>query len=92
MHLKIKSDITAFYDFSNCCNDNLEFITILLQLPKLKPNKTTLNKLEKLQVAGYEKEFNFLLDNLQMNTIKNLYSIYQLNQGATNEVINTVTI
>ena len=77
MHLKIKSDITAFYDFSNCCNDNLEFITILLQLPKLKPNKTTLNKLEKLQVAGYEKEFNFLLDNLQMNTIKNLYSIYQ---------------
>lgn len=84
MKLELRTDITTFYDFSNCCNDNLEFITILLQLPKLKPNKTTLNKLEKLQVAGYEKEFNFLLDNLQITTIKNLYSIYQLNQGATN--------
>ena len=28
MHLKIKSDITAFYDFSNCCTDNIEFIII----------------------------------------------------------------
>lgn len=83
MKLELRTDITAFYDFSNCCNDNLEFITILLQLPKLKPNKTTLNKLEKLQVAGYEKEFNFLLDNLQITTIKNLYSIYQ-----SKEVIN----
>ncbi len=84
MPLKIKSDITTFYDFSNCCNDDLEFITILLQLQKLKPHKTTLNKLEKLQVKDYEKEFNFLLDNLRTPTIKNLYSIYQLNQGAAN--------
>ena len=84
MKLENRTDITAFYDFSNCCNDDLEFITILLQLPKLKPNKTILNKLEKLQVIGYEKEFDFLLDNLQITTIKNLYSIYQLNQGATN--------
>ena len=77
MKLKIKSDITAFYDFSNCCNDNLEFITILLQLLKLKPRKIILNKLEKLQVKDYEKEFNFLLDNLHITTVKNLYSIYQ---------------
>ena len=79
MKLENRKDITAFYDFSNCCNDDLEFITILLQLPKLKPNKTTLNKLEKLQVKDYEKEFDFLLDNLQITTIKNLYSIYQSN-------------
>ena len=83
MHLKIKSDITAFYNFSNCCNDDLEFITILLQISKLKPNRTILNKLEKLQVKDYEKEFDFLLDNLQITTIKNLYSIYQ-----SKEVIN----
>ena len=83
MKLEHRTDITAFYDFSNCCNDNLEFITILLQLPKLKPNKTILNKLEKLQVIGYEKEFDFLLDNLQITTVKNLYSIYQ-----SKEVIN----
>ena len=83
MHLKIKSDIIVFYDFSNCCNDDLEFITILLQLLKLKPSKTTLNKLEKLQVKDYKKEFDFLLDNLQITTIKNLYSSYQ-----SKEVIN----
>ena len=29
-------------------------------------------------------DFNFLLDNLKTGTIKNLYSIYELNQGATN--------
>ena len=79
MKLENRTDIQAYYDFSNCCNDDLEFITILLQLPKLKPNKTTLNKLEKLQVKDYEKEFDFLLDNLQVATIKNLYSIYQSN-------------
>ena len=83
MHLKIKSDITAFYDLSNCCNDDLEFISILLQIPKLKPNRTIINNLENLRVSKYENEFDFLLDNLQMNTIMNLNSIYQLNQGLT---------
>ena len=83
MKLENRTDIQAYYDFSNCCNDDLEFITILLQLLKLKPHKTTLNKLEKLQVKDYEKEFDFLLDNLQIPTIKNLYSIYQ-----SKEVIN----
>mgnify|MGYP000961984571 FL=1 len=80
MKLEDRTDIQAFYNFSNCCNDNLEFITILLQIPKLKTNKTILNKLEKLQVKGYEKEFDFLLDILQITTIKNLYSIYQLKE------------
>lgn len=42
-----------------------------------------INNLEKLKVERYENDFNFLLDNLQMNTIKNLYSIYQITQGAT---------
>ena len=83
MKLENRTDIQAYYDFSNCCNNNLEFITILLQLLKLKPHKTTLNELEKLQVKDYEKEFDFLLDNLQIATITNLYSIYQ-----SKEVIN----
>ncbi len=79
MKLENRTDIQAYYDFCNCCNDDLEFITILLQLLKLKPHKTTLNKLEKLQVKDYEKEFDFLLDNLQITTVKNLYSIYKSN-------------
>ena len=83
MHLKIKSDITAFYDFANCCNDDLDFISILLQIPKIKPNRTMINNLQKLKVEKYENDFNFLLDNIQMNTIKNLYFIYQITQGAT---------
>ena len=44
MKLESRTDIQAYYDFSNCCNDDLEFIAILLQLLKLKPSKTTLNK------------------------------------------------
>lgn len=92
MHLKIKSDITAFYDFSNCCNDDLDFISILLQISKIKPNRAMINNLEKLRVEKYENDFNFLLDNLQMNTIKNLYSIYQITQGVADEEIITATI
>jgi hypothetical protein len=83
MHLKIKSDITAFYDLSNCCNDDLEFISILLQILKLKPNRTIINNLENLRVSKYENDFNFLLDELKTGTIKNLYSIYEITQGLT---------
>ena len=83
MKLEHRTDITAYYDLANCCYDDLEFISILLQIPKLKPNRTIINNLENLRVSKYENEFDFLLDNLQMNTIKNLYSIYQLTQGLT---------
>ena len=82
MHLKIKSDITAFYDLSNCCYDDLEFISILLQIPKLKPNRTIINNLEKLATSKYESAFNLLLNELKTGTIKNLYSIYEITQGA----------
>ena len=83
MHLKIKSDITAYYDLANCCYDDLEFISILLQIPKLKPNRTIINNLEKLATSKYESAFNLLLNELKTGTIKNLYSIYQLTQGLT---------
>ena len=92
MKLEHRTDIQAFYNFSNCCNDDLVFICKLLQFLKPKATSFIYKDLESLNVAKYENDFNFLLDNLQITTIKNLYSIYQLNQGATNEVINTVTI
>ena len=92
MKLENRTDIQAFYNFSNCCNDDLAFICKLLQFLKPKATSIIYNDLESLRVAKYENDFNFLLDNLTMGTIKNLYSIYEITQGATNEVINTATI
>ena len=82
MKLEHRTDITAYYDLANCCYDDLEFISILLQIPKLKPNRTIINNLEKLATSKYESAFNFLLDELKTGTIKNLYSIYEITQGA----------
>ena len=83
MHLKIKSDITAYYDLASVSNNDINFVAFLLYLLRYKPTIKIIKDLENLRVAKYENDFNFLLDNLQINTIKNLYSIYQLNQGLT---------
>ena len=84
MNLEHRTDIQVFYDFSNCCNDDINFISILLQFMKMKPLKKINDDLEILKVAKYENDFNFLLDNLQITTIKNLYSIYEMKQGVNN--------
>ncbi len=39
MKLEHRTDIQAFYNFSNCCNDDLGFICKLLQF--LKPKATS---------------------------------------------------
>ena len=83
MKLEHRTDIQAFYNFSNCCNDDLAFICKLLQFLKPKATSIIYNDLESLRVAKYENDFNFLLDNLTTGTIKNLYSIYEITQGAT---------
>lgn len=83
MKLEHRTDITAFYDVANVTNNDLEFISFLLQLLKLKSNITTLKNLENLKVAKYENDFNFLLDNLRTGTIQDLKKIYDL-QRATN--------
>ena len=77
MKLEHRTDIQAFYNFSNCCKDDLGFICKLLQFLKPKATSFIYKDLESLNVAKYENDFNFLLDNLKTGTIKNLYSIYQ---------------
>ena len=84
MKLENRKDIQAYYNFSNCCNDDLVFICKLLQFLKPKATSFIYKDLESLNVAKYENDFNFLLDNLKTGTIQNLYSIYELNQGAIN--------
>lgn len=81
MKLEHRTDIQAYYDLSNCCNDNINFIAFLIYLLKYKPTLKVKKDLEDLKITKYENDFNFLLDNLQMNTIKNLQSIYELTQG-----------
>lgn len=80
MKLENRTDIQAYYDFANCCNNDIHFISFLLQLLEMKQIKRITDNLENLRVAKYEKDFDFLLDNLQINTIKNLHSIYQMKQ------------
>ena len=92
MKLENRTDITAYYSLANCCNDNINFIAFLIYLLKYKPTLRVQRDLEDLKISKYENDFNFLLDNLQMNTIKNLYSIYQLIQGVADEEINTASI
>lgn len=84
MKLELRTDITAYYDLSNCCNDNINFIAFLIYLLKYKPILKVKRDLEDLKLSRYENDFNFLLDNLTTGTIKNLQSIYELTQGATN--------
>lgn len=92
MKLEKRTDITAFYDLANCCNYDIDFVAFLLYLLRYKPTVKVISDLEKLKVSHFENEFNILLDNLQINTIRNLYSIYQINQKATDEKINTASI
>jgi hypothetical protein len=81
MKLENRTDITAYYDLSNCCNDNIEFIAMLLSIAMIPPRKQIISDLENLRVKKYEDNLSFLLDNLTTGTIKNLYSIYQLTRA-----------
>ena len=92
MKLELRTDITAYYDLSNCCNDNINFIAFLIYLLKYKPILKVKRDLEDLKLSRYENDFNFLLDNLTTGTIKNLQSIYELTQGVADEETNKITI
>jgi hypothetical protein len=92
MKLELRTDIQAYYDLANCCNDNINFIAFLIYLLKYKPTLKVKKDLEDLKISKYENDFNFLLDNLTTGTIKNLQSIYELTQGVADEEINKITI
>ena len=88
MKLEHRTDITAYYDLANCCNDNINFIGFLIYLLKYKPTLRVQRDLEDLKISKYENDFNFLLDNLKTGTIRNLQSIYEVTQDVVNEEIN----
>ena len=84
MNLDRRTDIQAYYDLSNCCNNDLAFVCKLLQFVEHKPKSVITQDLEYLRVARYEDNFNYLLDNLKTGTIKNLYEIYTARLEVTN--------
>lgn len=92
MKLEHRTDIQSYYDLANCCNYDINFVAFLLYLLRYKPTVKIIKDLEYLKVSQYEPAFNILLDELKTGTIKNLYSIYQINQKATDEKINTASI
>lgn len=92
MKLEHRTDIQSYYDLASVSNNDINFVAFLLYLLRYKPTVKVISDLERLKVEKYEYDLNFLLDNLQINTIKNLYSIYQINQKATDEKIITASI
>ncbi len=84
MNLDRRTDIQAYYDLGNCCNNDLAFVCKLLQFVEHKPKSVITQDLEYLRVARYEDNFNYLLDNLKTGTIKNLYEIYTARLEVTN--------
>lgn len=70
--------INDFYDLANCSGDNIIVIALLVDLLRSKPKARIVNDLELLRVESYRKDFEFLLDNLNINTIKNLAHLVEL--------------
>ena len=82
MKLEHRTDIQSYYDLASVSNNDINFVAFLLYLLRYKPTVKIITDLEKLKVSQYENDFNFLLDELKTGTIKNLYSIYEITQGA----------
>ena len=84
MNLDRRTDIQAYYDLGNCCNNDLAFVCKLLQFVEHKPKSIITLDLELLRVSKYEDNLNYLLDNLKTGTINNLYEIYKARHEVTN--------
>lgn len=85
MKLEHRTDIQSYYDLANCCNYDINFVAFLLYLLRYKPTVKIISDLERLRVEKYEDDFNLLLNELKTGTIKNLYSIFEITQGATTD-------
>ena len=76
MNLDRRTDIQAYYDLSNCCNNDLAFVCKLLQFVEHKPKSIITLDFELLRVSKYEDNLNYLLDNLKTGTI-NTYPLIE---------------
>lgn len=69
--------IDDFYSLAECSGDDIRVIALLIDFIKFAPKAKTLHDLELLKVENYQNEINFLLDNLHINSLKNLVRVKQ---------------
>ena len=78
--MRIKKEINDFYDLSNCCNDDLEIVALLIILLNLKPTQKMINELISFKLTKYNDDINLILDNLTIRTIREDIKIREIKQ------------
>lgn len=76
--MKIRTEINDFYDLSNCCNDDIEIVALLILLLSLKPSTKMMNELLSNKLKNHSNNINLILDNLTIRTIRNIIKVREL--------------
>ena len=76
--MKIRTEINDFYDLSNCCNDDVEIVALLLLILDLKPTQKMINELVSFKLTKYNDDINLILDNLTIRTIREIIKVREL--------------
>ena len=85
--MRIKKEINDFYDLSNCCNDDIEIVALLLLILDLKPTQKMINELVSFKLTKYNDDINLILDNLTIRTIREIINIRNLKKDSINKLI-----
>ena len=85
--MRIKKEINDFYDLSNCCNDDIEIVALLLLLLDLKPTTKMMNELVSNKLKNHSENINLILDNLTIRTIREIINIRNLKKDSINKLI-----
>ena len=62
--------IDKYYSVSAVIDDDIEVLSLLLKIMKLKSDTKILNKLENLKVDEFAKEFNILYNDISNRSLK----------------------
>lgn len=76
--MRIKKEINDFYDLSNCCNDDIEIVALLLLLLDLKPTQKMINELLGNKLKNHSENIELILDTLTIRTIRNIIKVREL--------------
>ncbi len=85
--MRIKKEINDFYDLSNCCNDDIEIVALLVLLLSLKPTTKMINELVSFKLTKYNEDINLILDNVTIRTIREIINIRNLKKDSINKLI-----
>ncbi len=85
--MKVKKEISDFYDLSSCCDDDLEIVGVLLLLLDLKPTTKMINELLSNKLKNHSDNINLILDTLTIRTIREIINIRNLKKDSINKLI-----